>query len=317
MARRPGRYLNDIRQCSSLSFSLANTSIAGTTGAIGGFAVGALPAVAIQGGVSLLLIGQQIWATYKGENYSAPTVTLGTANLITAGAMMTAGVASGTALGLGLAAFSSAMFATWGIGHLYLNRFIKRLEQIQKDGQAQGKTPEAIQADLEKDPLISKLSKRFQACYGMADMGAILNAAAHGQNFQELTSNLGRALMSWETLIPLGLVSLGLSRSFSKAVGEKIDAWTPSFLKKFIKTPNAAYSTACGVTAATIAGKATFAAISGNPAAFTAITAGKLAVYLSCAHGYAALDEAKKLPQSADDFARENGYLPSPTRDIA
>lgn len=315
MTRRPRRYLNDIRQCAPLSFSTANVPLAGTTGLIGGFAVGAIPAMAMQASVSVLLAAQQIRATYKGESYSAPMKTLGIANLTTAGAMLIAGVASGTALGLALATFSSAMFATWGMGHLYLHRFVSRIETIQKEGKALGETPEQIQARMEQDLDIAKFLNKFQGCYGVADIGAILNAAAHGKDFQALAGNMGQALMSWETLVPLAFVSLGLSRAFSKSAAEAIDRWTPDLLKRFVKSPNAAYSTACGLTAGVIGTKAALAAATAGAATLDPATAGKLSIYLLCAHGYMALDEARPLPESADDYARAQGHLPH--REIA
>ncbi|MCD8498337.1 MAG: hypothetical protein LRZ85_09920 [Alphaproteobacteria bacterium] len=274
--------------------------------------MGAIPAVAIQGGLSVLLAGQQIHATYKGKDYNAPMLTLGIANLTTAGAMMIAGITSGTLLGLGLAAFSSLAFATWGIGHLYLNRFVKRVEKIQKQSRKKGYTPEQIQKELDKDPALKSMLAKFQICYGVADMEAILNAAAYGKDLQAVVANVGQSLMSWESLAPLFFVSVGLSKSFSEAASRKIEAYTPRFLKRFTQTPNAAYSTAYGLTGAGIALKAAFAMATGNKLALTTTLAAKLAAYSSWTHAYIALDEEKPAPESAEEFAKKNGYGISP-----
>lgn len=311
VSNRPRRYLKDFKICSPLYFGLGNTAFAAATGVVGGFTLGAMPAVVIQGSVTSLLAYQQARATYKGENYNAPMKTLAISNWAAAGAMIVGAVSMGTPLAIAMASFPATMFLVWGFGHWNLNKFVSKIEKIQKECHERGLSEEEIKERIDNDKEVSKLLKKFQIQYGIADMTAIISAAAKGENVRELSTNFANIISSWESIIPLSIFALGLTRAFSEKTGNIIDQYTPKFVKPLFKTANSSYKTGYATTGVIIAAKALMdnsnevnSIIETIKETLTDEEMVKIIAYVSWAHAYAALDARIDRPISADEYQK-------------
>lgn len=303
---RPGRYAKDLWQCSAVSFSTGNAFYAGVTGLVGGFTLGALPAAAIQLGVTAWLGLQQARATYRGEGYHTPFKSLAIANWATAAVLMCgAFLTAGTPLAIATAALPALVLAEWGRGHWDLGCMIGRIEAHRKAGQAQELTDEQIAQTIGKDRRIARLTKGFQTHYGAADAGAVVTAAVKGETVQAILWGTLHGLTHWGSALPLASFGLGLAKAFfPQKAGAFVDKVTPAPLKRLLRTstgdvtPNRYYGLGyviAGLGALTM----TITAAPTSGAGLALKAAGLATAYTSWARGYFALDEIRPAPESA------------------
>lgn len=215
-----------------MSFSSGNAAYAAATGVVGGFSLGALPAVAIQLGVTSWIAYEQIKATHKGEGYHTPFRRLALANWSTAAALVCGAVATaGTPLAIAVAVLPAAVLAGWGYGHWQLGHMIGQIEKLSVKGKAAGLTEVQIGESIAADSAISRLSNQFQMLYGAADIGAITTAAMKGESVQAVMSQTLHGLLDVKSAIPLAIFALGITKAFSKRARRIIDKAMPGFRK--------------------------------------------------------------------------------------
>ena len=303
ISARAGTYADGLRNCSAISFAGGNGAYALASGTVGGFELGALPAVTIQAIILAWVAGEQINATYKGEGYNTPFKRLALANWATAGALVCGSATTGNPVAVAISVLPAAVIAAWGLGHWELGRMIHRIEQISKEGKKAGLKEIEINQRITADRMVAKFSARFQQLYGAADLGAIATAANKGANVKSVIAQNIHGLTQWQSFIPLAVIALGLTKSFSKTASNILDRITPGFMKtaKGEVTANRYYG--AGYLLAALGGLATELAAQGanhmSPAIFLVKSVPLVAAYLAWAHAYFALDANKKPPMSA------------------
>ncbi|MFZ4761506.1 MAG: hypothetical protein ACOYK8_01640 [Alphaproteobacteria bacterium] len=215
--QRPITYVRDIAQCGASWFSLGNMAYAAATGVVGGFALGGGLASLIQLGITAEVWRRQAKATHDGKNFSSPFDLLAKANYASAALLAITAVAAGTQA-IAAAALPVAMFVMWGKGHEKVARFIKRSEQLQRQGME----------DINSDPQLVKLVAEYQGLYGAGDLLAVIK----GKPFDQLSEIITQPLANLDSLAPAGIFAIGLHKAFNhSAKPEKI-------------TPNHCYSAA-------------------------------------------------------------------------
>ena len=311
---RPGRYGSDLRKCSALSFSGGSVFYAAATGAVGGFALGAMPAMAVQALVTGWIGYEQTNATYNGEGYNTPFKRLAVANWVTAAALVCGAVTAGGPLAVTISVLPAAIMAGWGWGDWDYGRIIDRIEKLTEAGKTAQLNEEQIKKKIETDPTIVRLSKHVQKLYGLCDSGAIINAAVKGEDIRAVVTQTLSGLTSWDALVPLAITGIGLVKSFSKGAREVVDRLTPGFVKGMLKTssgevtPNRYYA-AGYIAAGLFAFAGALMPQEAVQVATSAVYAKALCMavaYGAWAHAYITMDEQAKAPVSADRFRVQN-----------
>lgn len=328
VSSRPGRYIYDLRKSSAISFSGGNTAFSGATGIIGGFALGGVAAAGIQALVTLYISNKQMQATYTGEGYAAPPKLLGHANMATAAALITGGIITGTPLAIGLASASAAVLMAWGKGHYDLHNFLSCLEELQKQGKAEGLSEQQLKDLISNDPLVKKYEKHFQVYYGIADVGAITTAAAKGETLIEVGANFMQQMASFESVIPIIFFGMGIKKSFDLKVPYEciasgfFEKVLPKNVKKIYESPNLSYSTGYAMAGSLFAFNS-IAAVTDSQIAqgfFAQVPASvmniastewlKMSAFFCWAHAYYALHTGnQKKPESAVEYQEKRKLL--------
>ena len=184
---------------------------------------------------------------------------------------------------------------------------IDRIENLTREGKQQGINDAEIKKNIAADPLVIKLSRRFQTHYGFADCGAVLTGTVKGHDIQQIAAHTMNGLTNWDAAIPLAIFGVGLAKTFSNNAGKVIDSLTPAFIVK-------ALGTSCGILSPSriygagyvIAGlgavSSAMAFLSPDMGAISAKTLCLAGAYASWARGYFAIDEIRPEPMSAQNY---------------
>lgn len=307
---RPETYWHDLRRCTPVSFNSGGIAFTLAMGISGGLPYAALPAAAVQLCGSVWPACEQIRATYRGEKYDTPFRRQIVINWVTATAMVCGTMAfAGTPVAMAVAAISTIPFLAWGLGNLFAARMIRRMETLRKKARKQGEGP---QEDLEADPYVRKLTKQYQALFGVADCSTIFAAAAKtaetSRRLQAIPEHMLRGIAGAGSILPLVFFAGGLVKSLSRKKGILVDRILPRFVRRHVKTksgdmtPNRYYALGYG-----IAGVGAFIETFLGSSPVTPVIVTKalclLAAYEAWSHGYVVLDEPRPVPASADVFA--------------